>query len=143
MSDLHYDLNKRYGSYKMELSTLMHQDITHFLFDVVVNNELLMSGSQKVLCAYDPTVNVLAWADVSNTLDKVAQSETRKIRETLSDSNITQASADLRAMSTDNFYQLLAKVSETLKKDVLLDNRDKIIHVYVVDRIFYDNRKTT
>lgn len=121
----------------------MHQDITHFLFDVVVNNELLMSGSQKVLCAYDPTVNVLAWADVSNTLDKVAQSETRKIRETLSDSNITQASADLRAMSTDNFYQLLAKVSETLKKDVLLDNRDKIIHVYVVDRIFYDNRKTT
>lgn len=150
MSDLHYELNRDYGSYGFVCSTILQNNKRNFLFDVIVKDKIILSGTHLVIGSFDTEKNIFIWADNSNTLDKIMVDKIHSVRIELSDSKDKSheelrqvTSKDQMVMTSNKFNQILTTISQILGKQVLINNTDyRILHVHVVDRIFYDNRKT-
>lgn len=138
MSKLHHDIIERYPNYILEF-TLVELNKNHYMFRIIDNNKILMTGTAIPLGTYDVQRNAMIWGDCSNTLDKTIVKEIRKIRTTLSN-EIEQTSLDFSVITRVELDEMLLKMSKLLNSEILLDNYDVFYHVYLIKKILTDER---
>lgn len=139
MSDLHNDLIKLYNKYSIESDGIKINNAYRYVFDVIAKNKLIISGSHIVMGSYDRVKNVFIWGNKSATLDKSMVIEIEDARSKLnSDKSIKlKLIEDTVILSTQDLFEELYIVSQTLNKEILVD----FPTIYIVKNIFSDNRQ--
>ena len=138
MSRLHREIIESYRDYLLAFK-LVELDRNHYLFNLRVGNQTLITGTSIPLGTYDQRQNTLIWADNSNSLDKSVVQEVRKIRRKLTP-DIEEASKDISILSTSEFENILHRVSHILNKEILLDLATESIHIHLVNKLLTDDR---
>ena len=139
MSDLHYDLIKRYKNYSIKSLGQKIADTYHYMFDVIVKDNIIMSGIHIAMGSYDRNKNIFVWSNLSETLDRNIIKDIEKIRSNIKNTKIDE---DISVLSTQDLLKELRNVSSALDIDILIDRsiESNMTNVYIIKNIFSDNR---
>lgn len=138
MSQLHRDVIEKYHNYFLGFR-LVELDRNHYLFHLISNNDILITGTGIPIATYDLQKNVLIWSDSSQTLDKAVVKEVRNIRKKLVP-KINNAAHDFTVITHSDLNGLLFDISEVLKHEILIDETAENMHIYLVKKILTDDR---
>jgi hypothetical protein len=160
MSTLHYELIDKYKEYKIvSTSTSTLHKKKYYIFDMVADSNVVMSGTHIVIGSYDTQKNIMTWGDLSNSLDRAMVNDIRKIRSILEkklDGNY-YADKDMNVLTTNEMMKFLTDVSDIIGKDIVISvsgsqnphnvqgkstngKKGSIYHIHVITSIFSDNR---
>ena len=138
MSQLHREIIERYKNYVIGFK-LVELDRNHYLFHIIANGRAIMSGTAIPLGTYDSERNTMIWSDSSHTLDKTIVKEVRDIRKEISE-EVKESSLDFLVMTRDEIDSMLGKISNLLKKEIILDEAEVNTHIYLVHKLLTDER---
>lgn len=121
-------------------------DKHYYLFDEYTESgKIIRSGIHYPLCSFDPTENVLIWADTSLVIGTSNLRKVGKLRKRLLEIDTAKykvADKDISVLSTKQFESLLEAILTELDLELMksVSSEYPFIHVHVIENILHDSR---
>ena len=142
MSNLHYELNEKYGEYKLSYNNIPSESDkskSHHVFHVIANKKNVMTGIYIPIGNFDLEMNVFVLSDISATLEKTIVNEVKSIRKKLIKNDIDIGL--YKVMTYDNLLELLKSISTILDMEIIINfsSSDKIYEIILVKKILIND----